>query len=145
MRQLAGLLHRFLNGQAGISLVENLVAVSIIAAIGVVFMTSLDAAHSNVKILDEQIQGETLARSQLEIIKNSAYDVTGNYAVTVELPPQYTMDIIVQTPQCIGTADNCTTLDDLMEETVTTIQEITVIVYHGGLPVITVGCYKVDS
>ena len=144
MGWLTEFLPGLLRGQSGISLIENLVAVSILAAIGVVFMTSLDVAHKNVSIESENLQAEILARSQLEDIKNAAYDVDGNYGVTVELPPQYSIDIDVETPDCVGTADNCTSIEDLMGQTITTIQEITVTVYHSDKAVISVSCYKVE-
>jgi type II secretory pathway pseudopilin PulG len=145
MTRLVKLLPGMLRGQRGLTLVENLVAAAILAAIGLVFMQALDAAHRNVEILDIQLRAEMLARSQLEDIKEAAYDVNGNYPVTVEMPPQFTMRMTVTSPTCIGTADNCTSLDDLMGEPVTTIQEITVYVYHAGEAVISVACYKVDS
>ena len=136
---------KLLRGQAGLTLIETLVAVSILAAIGVVFMSAMFTGYRSVGILDEQQQAETLIRSQLEDIKNSPYDDSGDYAVTVTLPTQYSMSITVTPPTCIGTADNCTPLEELVEPPVTTIQEITVSVSHGSKPVLSVACYKVKQ
>ncbi|MBA7693302.1 hypothetical protein ES703_101882 [subsurface metagenome] len=59
------------------------------------------------------------------------------------------MSINVTAPRCIGTADNCTSLEELMGEPVTTIQEITVSVFRtgndGDRPVLSVGAYKVKE
>lgn len=145
MRRLAKLWLRLPQGQAGISLIESLVAVAILGAIGVVFMTSLGTAYKSVGILDEQQQAETLIRSQLEDIKNSPYQDSGVYPVTVDLPPQYSMTITVTPPTKIGTLDNNTPLEELLGYSVTTIQEITVSVSHGGKPVLAVACYKLKS
>ncbi len=136
---------RLLKGQRGISLIETLVAVSILAAVGVTFMSAMYTVYKNVGIMDEQQQAETLARSQLEDIKNSPYQDSGVYPVTVDLPPTYSMSITVTPPTCIGTADNCTPLEVLMGGPVTTIQEITVSVRHGDKPVLSVACYKVKQ
>ena len=141
MRRFGKMGLRFLKGQAGISLIETLVAVAILGAIGVTFMAAMSTAYKGVGILDEQQQAEALARSQLEDIKNSPYQDSGVYPVTVDLPSQYSMNITVTPPTCIGTADDCTP----MEPSVTTIQEITVSVYHGDKPVLSVACYKVKQ
>jgi len=125
-----------------VGLLESLIAASIVAAIGVAFMSAMFTGYRSAGILDEKIQAEILIRSQIEIIKNSPYDESGNYPVSVHLPTQYTMSINVTSPTCIGTADNCVSLEELMGEPITTIQEITVSVQHGGMPVQSVAFYK---
>lgn len=147
MGRLAKLWLRLSRKQAGLSLIENLVAASILAAIGVVFMSALITGYRSVGILDEHQQAELLARSQLEDIKNGDFLPSGVYPVTVELPPNYSISIGVTSPTCIGTADDCVSLDELMEGKITepitdTIQEITVTVYHHDKYVLAVACYK---
>jgi prepilin-type N-terminal cleavage/methylation domain-containing protein len=105
--------------QRGFSLIELLVAVGILAAIGVVFMTSLGTAHRSVGVLDEQTQAEALARSQIEKIKDAPYqdsEGSGWYLNEriVDLPPQYSVSINVQ---------DITPIPTLQENT---LQEITV-------------------
>lgn len=129
---------RFLKGQRGLTLIETVVAAGILAAIGVVFMSAMFTGYRSVGILDEQQQAEALVRSQLEAIKSSAYKYDGSYPVSVDLPTEYSMDITVTPPTCIGKADSCTP----MNPSVTTIQEITVSVYHGNKPILSVACYK---
>ncbi len=139
MRWSGKMILRFLKGQGGFSLIETLVAASILAAIGVVFMTAMYTGYRSVGIVDEKLQAETLARSQLEDIKNSTYQDSGIYPVTVQCPSRYSIVIPhAVPPTCIGTAGNCTPLVG-----VTTIQEITVDVYHGNKRVLSVACYKV--
>ena len=133
MRRLGRLTFRFLHRQRGISLIEALVAASILAAIGAVFMTAMYTGYRGVGILDEQQQAEALVRSQIEDIKGSSYQDTGVYPVTVELQSQYSMDISVEalnTPTC-EEDNNCNTL-----------QKITVSIHHGNKPVLAVSCYK---
>ena len=124
------------------------------AAIGVAFVASMNAAHKGVGVLDEKTQAEALARSQLEQIKNAPYpeDPTAQgtdvYLVTVDLPSQYSMVINVLRPQCIGEADNCTPLEELLPEEVNVkyIQEIKISVFRAGSeadrPVYSLSCYK---
>jgi Tfp pilus assembly protein PilV len=130
-------------GQRGISLLETMVAAGILVAIGVVFMSAMSTGYRSAGALDEQLQAEALIRSQLEDIKNSPYQDSGVYPVTVNLPPQYSVNISVEPPTCIGTADDCTPLEELVEDPpVTTIQQITVSVYHGDKHILSVACYK---
>lgn len=135
--------------QTGFTLIEVLVAVAILAAIGVTFIRAIDVGYRSVRIQDEKTQAEALIRSQLDDIKVSPYLDSGNYTVTVSLPTQYSMTINVEPPQQIGTADNNTTLEDLVGYSVTTIQEITVSVFRtgndGDRPVLSVGTYKVKE
>lgn len=143
MGRLAKFRFRLLQGQKGVSLVETLVAVSILAVIGVVFMNAMYTAYVSVGITDEQQQAEILVRSQIEAIKNTTYADNGIYPVTVSVPSQYSMSISVTPPMHIGTIENNTPLEVLMGGPVTTIQEITVSVSHGNKPVLSVACYKV--
>jgi len=152
MRQLGKSRFRPFRGQRGLTLVEVLVAVVILAAIGVAFMTSMNTAYKGVGVLDEKTQAKALAHSQLEQIKNAPYPVeepfygTDVYPVTVDLPTQYSMLINVVPPTCIGEADNCTPLEELLGGSVTTIQEIKVSIFRtgseGDRPVFSLSCYK---
>lgn len=141
---------RFFQRQKGISLVETLIAVSILGAIGVVFMTSMITAHRSVGILDEQLQAEALIRSQLEDIKDAPYQDSGVYPVTVNVPPQYSVVITVESPTCIGTADDCIPLEELMGGPITTIQEVTVSIFRPSgdgenRTILSVSAYKVKQ
>jgi len=116
---------------------EILIAVGILSVIGVVFIGSLNTAYRSVGVVDEKTQAEALARSQMEDIKDSTYQDSGNYTVTVDLPTQYSLSInaeVIDTPTC-ETDGNCNTL-----------QEITVSVSRptgdGDRPIFSVSTYK---
>jgi len=152
MRQLWQVRFRLFRRQSAFTFIEILVAVGILAAIGVVFIGSVNAANRGVGVLDEKTQAKALAHSQLEQIKSLPYPGaepfygTDVYPVTYSLPPQYSMVISVVPPTCIGEADNCTPLEELLGSSVTTIQQITVSVFRTGSetdrPIFSLSCYK---
>lgn len=115
---------------------EILIAVGILSVIGVVFIGSLNTAYRSVGVLDEQTQAEALARSQMEDIKDSTYQDSGNYTVTVDLPPQYSISIDVEVPTIVSA-------------NTTTLQEIKVSVSRptgeGDRPIFSVSTYKVKE
>ncbi len=127
---------RLFHGQAGFSLIETLVAVAILAAIGVVFMNAMTTGFLSTGIQDEQVTAESLARTQLEIIKAATY--APSYNATVEMPLQYL--ITIESPYVKWNATNDTWVvfaDD------TNLQKITVRVTRtGGKPVLAVEALK---
>jgi prepilin-type N-terminal cleavage/methylation domain-containing protein len=130
-------------GQRGLTLIETLAAVAILAAVGVVFMRAMAVGYRNVGIVDEKTQAESLIRTELEIIKRMPYADNKSYPVSVSIPSNYSMDITVTAPMHIGTSGNNTSLEALMGGTISTIQEITVTVSHGNKKILSVGEYKV--
>jgi len=147
MRWLRKVKFRSFQGKRGFSLIEVVVAVTILAAIGVTFISAIDSGSRSVRILDEKTQAEALIRSQLDDIKASPYLEDGNYTVTVTLPPQYSMTINVESPQQVGI--DRIPLEELVEYPVTTLQEITVSVFRtgngGDRIVLSVSTYKVKD
>ncbi len=70
---------RFLQGQRGIGFIETLVALAILATIGVVFLNGLFTTSKIVAISQESVAVESLAKSQIEFIKSQAYIAVANY------------------------------------------------------------------
>lgn len=90
--------HGFLRGQRGISFVETVVAMGLLAIIGVAFLTALQTISINTRRYDERVTALGLAESQVERLKAVAYDAGApaspdSYAVSVAAPPGYSISI----------------------------------------------------
>ncbi len=107
---------------------------------------SIGTGAQVVQISEEGIQAEALARSQLELVKDSAYRACGVgpcsplYDLISSIPTQYTVSISVQpldTATCLAD-DNCDTL-----------QKVTVSITRptggGDRPIFSVSVYKVKQ
>ncbi|MBM3176017.1 MAG: hypothetical protein FJZ93_09945 [Chloroflexi bacterium] len=79
MRKRFFCIHR---SQAGLSLVEVLVALGILAAVGATFMIGLAVTSKSSLVSQERVNAESLAKSQMERVKSWQYDADNN-------PPQY--------------------------------------------------------
>jgi len=79
MRWLGKGRFRFLRGQRGISFIETLVALAILAAIAVAFLNGLSTTSKAVMISQESVTAESLAKSQIEYIKVQEYIPVAEY------------------------------------------------------------------
>ena len=70
----------------GFTMIEVVIAIALIGLIAVAVMSALATASIALIIADERATAESLARSQLEYVKNSPYDETNN-------PPEYSPDL----------------------------------------------------
>jgi len=59
--------------ESGITLIETVVALAILGAIAVIFLSGLATASKAAFIADEQATAESLAQSQMEWVKNASY------------------------------------------------------------------------
>ena len=111
-------------GQEGQGLIEVLIAVAILGIVAVAFLSALTTASSALILADERTIAESLARSELEYIKNSAYN-TNN-------PPQYSLDPAIDIPDGYNIDIEAVRLDpeDDGTENDDGIQKITVEVYR---------------
>lgn len=73
---------RLFRGHRGVSLIETLVALAIIGAITAIFLSGLITASKASFTADEQTTAESLARSQMEWVKNATYEED-----TAQYPP----------------------------------------------------------
>ena len=65
--------------QKGFTLIETLVGLAILAAIGVALMSSLSTGYKSLEISQERTYAEGLAKSQVEYIKAQDYISVVNY------------------------------------------------------------------
>ena len=80
----------------GFTLVEVLITIALIGAISVAFFSFMSAATSALIHADERTIAESLARSQLEFVKNQDYNPNlvggqATYEKIPSIPPDYTM------------------------------------------------------
>jgi len=120
-----------IKNEKGFSLIEVIMALAILGIIGVAFMSGLATASKSIYIADERATAESLARSQMEYVKDQPYLVGGAYD-EIDLsayPASY--DVSVAANPLGGGA-------------LSGIQEITVTVSHYGNVIITLENYKVN-
>ena len=122
-----------MNSEKGFTILEVLVAIALLGILGVAFLGGLSTASKALFLADERTTAESLARSQMEYVKNEMYDNTDPYKYEqTDVPssddPAYTISV---------DAEPLNTPDD-------GIQKITVTVNHHSKQVITLEDYKVD-
>ncbi|MGA7677255.1 MAG: type II secretion system protein [Dehalococcoidia bacterium] len=125
------------SGQRGLTLIETLIALTILAAIGGVFLVGMTTSSRALIVNKDNIIAESLAKSQMEYVKNQPYDDDLNHN-----PPQYLKledipdgyDIII-TPARLNPKGDDPTNDD-------GLQEITITITRGEKTVFTLEGYK---
>ena len=137
----------------GQGLIEALVAVAVLGAVAVVFLSGLSTTYTAVAIQDKRTSAESLARSEFEYVKDSVYWPLGfSYEIpaTPDDPPpwdpdrttleshyeHYSIQVTGQPIHPNGHFPLAAGLDQ-------GIQEITVEVYLQGDLVLTTRTYKV--
>lgn len=112
--------------EQGTSLLETVVAIALIAAIGVGYLSATSTGLFGAGIIEERCTAENLARNQLEEIKYLPYSDV--YAASVTTPNEY--EIIIEV------------VDLSPPELPDTIQKVIVHVNRNGQGVLTVENYK---
>jgi prepilin-type N-terminal cleavage/methylation domain-containing protein len=109
----------------GMTLIEVLIALAILATTAVVFLAAVFANYKAASLTQERTTAESLARSQLEAIKNAEYATDNNYDdYAIVHPPDYPIEIMV-----VPLAGD--------------LQKVTVEISHGDKQVFAVEDYKV--
>lgn len=86
-------IERALSNKKGVTLVESLVALAIVAIAVIPFLAAFSTGSLNVKELDRRVTAQTLGRSQLEYTKNLAYVIApASYAIFTPIPTGYSID-----------------------------------------------------
>jgi prepilin-type N-terminal cleavage/methylation domain-containing protein len=90
-----GLTHRI--NEAGMTLAEVLVALSIFAVVGVTMVSALGTNFKVLATADQRTTAESLVKAQMEAINNSSYDSIPPYTYNkiTEIPAGYDIDIAV--------------------------------------------------
>jgi len=115
----------FQGGSRGFTLIDILIAIALIGIITIAFLSSLSTASTVLIITDERATAESLARSQMEDVKNLPKSPT----YVPSIPPAY---------KDVGYSANITA--DLLK---VGLQKITIIIAHDGEELVTLVGYKV--
>jgi len=111
----------------GFTLIEVLIAMALIGIIAIAFLSALSTASMALITADERATAESLARSQMEYVKNQPYidySESGHDDYDPITPPEdYEIELLVDTVE-------------------TGLQRITVIIKHDDEEVITLEGYK---
>ncbi len=119
--------------EAGVTLIEALVALAILGIVAAVFLSGLATTAKANFIIDEQATAESLARSQMEYAKTVAYV----YEAT-----EYTAAPI---PASVDYADYSVSIyAEPLNNPDDGIQKVTISVRHHSEEVITLESYKVN-
>jgi len=127
------ILKLFYHGESGVSLLETLVAMAILGIISVAFLSGLTTASRASIISDQRVTAESLARSQLELVKHAAYVSEASQYTPTQIPSDnsYTGFSVTITAQPLESPDDG-------------VQRITVTVLRSGADLYVLEGYKVD-
>lgn len=137
MRWLAKGKSKLFREKTGFTLIEIAIAVGMIAAIAVGFLTALNTNSRATRNLDERVTAANLATAYLEAIKESPY--ADNYTSAgdnIDIPIQYSVTV---NTECSSDGTNfsaCTGSDN------ETLQRITVIISREGEYILSLCTYR---
>lgn len=126
-------------GEAGATLVEELVTIAIIGMGIVILVAMITTGALGVRQVDDNVRADSLARSQLELIKDAPYqgDPISSPYPSVTGIPGYTVAVGIEYWNAISGAFQSTLRDD-------GLQRITVTVSAGSTLTAQVSDFKVD-
>ena len=153
--RLSNKVRKTLRGRsAGFTLIEVLVALALFSLIAIVFAGGLGTASRAVLIADVRTNAESLARTQMEYVKNQDYDPAlaggvGNYTKITDVHG-YTIwsvnrddEVVNGTPSDPIIAIPWDSENDEATDTDDGLQKITLVIRHEGKDIITLEGYKV--
>jgi prepilin-type N-terminal cleavage/methylation domain-containing protein len=136
-------LKRLRSTQRGFTFIEVLVALAILGIIAAAFMFALASSSRSASLSDERTSAESLARTELEYVKNSVYDVAPwQYQLPPAQPPWNPDPPHTLPADYSGYSVNVSA--SLVHATDDGLQLITVVVSHGTKTVFTLTGYKVN-
>ncbi len=131
------------NGERGLTLIEIIIALGILAATATVFLLGMSTSSKAVMVSQERVAVDSLAKSQMEFIKSQDYVNTDDYnpndpdlsyqpiAIPADLVQQG-YEIIIHDPVAVPDGD-------------VNIQSITIEVTRDGETAFTLIGYKVNN
>ena len=139
MKRLFRVTKRFRGNEAGVALIETMVALVLLSLITFVFVGGMGTASKATIIADEQATAESLAQSQMEYIQNQDYI---NYADTFH--EEYEL---IATPESYSVGVNVVPINVQTGEPLPSgqdngIQRIIVIVERNDESIFTIEAYK---
>lgn len=119
--------------ESGVSFVETAVALALLGILAVAFLSGLATESRAVNVADEKATAESLARSQIEWVKNVtyAYDATTYSPAAIPGNSDYEEYSVEISAQSLSQPD-------------TGVQKITVTVRRGSKDVFILESYKAD-
>lgn len=138
-------IRKIIKNERGASLIEAIIALGLLGLIATVFTMAIFISTKSIMIADERTNAESLARTQMEYVKQQEYiyDVVEAYApINLDGTPYsegtpYSIEIVA------------VPWDSQNDEAATTdvgLQKITLIIFHGeNNEVLTLEGYKVDE
>jgi prepilin-type N-terminal cleavage/methylation domain-containing protein len=147
---------KIIKSEKGFTLIEVLMALALLGLIATAFIMAISTATKAIYIADEMTTAESLARSQMEFIKEQQYNMAPHDGETAydEIPildnPNYSIwsvdrygEVVPSATEVIAVPwDNATgqpSPDDVG------LQKVTIIVMHHNYEVFTLEDYKVDA
>jgi prepilin-type N-terminal cleavage/methylation domain-containing protein len=128
------------SGERGLTLIEILVALSILAAVATTFLLGMTHSSRAIMISQERVAVDSLAKSQMERIKSWEYDGTN-------IPPDYQTAKLTDIPDGYDTNIVAVRLDPEEDGLGDDdgLQEIKVTVTHDGETAFILVGYKVNQ
>jgi prepilin-type N-terminal cleavage/methylation domain-containing protein len=113
-----------MKSEKGFSLLEVMLAIALLGVIIAALMSALSTGSSAVFVADERATAESLAKSQMEYIRNQNYDASHDppqYALLADIPAGYQIDVtaVRLDPKSDGTA-----ADDGIQKITVTVQHL---------------------
>jgi prepilin-type N-terminal cleavage/methylation domain-containing protein len=116
------------SGEAGMTLVETLVAIAILGVSVTAFILALSTGTIATRNQEEDALAQALAQTQMETIKAAAWDVSGASYTAISPPTGYSL--VITTNSSLYSTSN--------------IQKVTVAVFRAGSAILTLEGYKVN-
>lgn len=120
--------------EKGFSLIEVILAIALLGVVAIAFLSALAGGSKAIFIADERATAESLARAQMEYVRNQEYDAENDPPVYAKIPypDGYEIDLI---PVRLDPNGDGTDTDD-------GIQSISVVIKHHGKEIFTLEGYR---